>query len=59
MYDADLTIKGENGATADQFVAEVKDVNTDLNASWAKIKSNIPVGDQAAGEAKVRQVLTA
>lgn len=59
MYDADLTIKGEHGATADQFVAEVKDVNSDLNASWAKIKSGIPTADQAAGEVKVRQVLTA
>lgn len=59
MYDADLTIKGESGATTKDFVGQVKEVNADLNKSWNKIKAGLPAADQAQAEAEVRGVLVA
>lgn len=59
MYDAEVTIKGEKAATADQFIAQVNQVNRDLNKSWSNIKSNLPSGEQVAAEDKVRTVLKA
>lgn len=59
MYEATVTINNEGGATADQFVAAVTDINAELNRSWAKVKSNLPTDQQAAAEVKVRTVLHA
>ena len=59
MYDIDIVIKGEAGATVDQFVAEVTEVLARLNASWATLKAGIPLDQQPAAENKVRAILKA
>lgn len=57
MYDIDISFEHEEGATVDQFLNELADVHVALNASWAKIKAGLPVGEQEAAEVKVREVL--
>ena len=57
MYEATIEINQGNGATVDQFVAAVTDINAQLNRSWAKVKATLPQDQQAAAETKVRTVL--